>query len=294
MSSASRPLAQAPHPLLAFWRSLRRSPATLAGMLLLAAHLLIASLAPLVVPHSPTAMNPDRQNEAPSWEHPFGTDRFGRDLFSRTLLGGRIAITISLSAAAISVLLGGFLGALFGYLGGMADELAMRVVDTLLALPSLLLLLVIVTGLGTGYAVIVFAMVLSYLPGAVRVVRAAAQEYVPLDFVTAARARGERGLGIVARELSPNLLDVLLVEFAMRASWIVLAVSGLSYLGFGVNPPTPDWGLMIEENQRAMAIAPWGVLFPVIAIGTLVVSLNLVADGIAKAVGIDRTRGVPG
>jgi peptide/nickel transport system permease protein len=98
---------------------------------------------------------------------------------------------------------------------------------------------------------------------------------------------------VVRRELWPNVLDVLLVEFAMRSSWMVLAVSGLSFLGFGVNPPTPDWGLMINENRSTMALGPWATLFPILAIGTLVVALNLVADGIAKAVGLDRSRGAP-
>jgi peptide/nickel transport system permease protein len=125
------------------------------------------------------------------------------------------------------------------------------------------------------------------------VARSAAQEFIPRDFITAARARGERVFAVVTRELWPNVLDVLLVEFAMRSSWMVLAISGLSFLGFGVNPPTPDWGLMVNENRQTLAIAPWGVLFPILAISTLVISLNLVADGVAKAVGLDRSRGAP-
>lgn len=277
--------------LVQIWRSLRHAPANLAGLLVLVLHLLLALVAPLIVPHSPTAIDATSRMVPPSWEHPFGTDRFGRDIFSRVLLGGRVALAISLVSALLSVLIGGFFGVLFGYLGGPLDELAMRVVDAVLSIPGLLLLLVIVTGLGSGYPVILLAMVFSYAPGVVRVARAAAQEYIPRDFITAARARGERPIAVVVRELGPNVQDVLFVEFAMRASWIVLAVSGLSFLGFGVNPPTPDWGLMIAENRSMLAIAPWGVIFPMIAIGSLVVSLNLVADGVAKALGIDRSRG---
>ncbi|NJN19645.1 MAG: ABC transporter permease [Oscillochloris sp.] len=280
-------------PLGAIWRGMRSSPASMLGVIILAAHLLIALAAPALVPHSPTELDPALVLAPPSWEHPFGNDRFGRDILSRVLLGGRIALAISLAGAALSVLLGGFVGVLFGYLGGFADELVMRFVDALISIPGLLLLLVIVTGLGSGYGVILLAMVLSYSPGVARVGRSAAQEFVPRDFVTAARARGESPVAIVRRELWPNVLDVLLVEFAMRASWIVLAVSGLSFLGFGVNPPTPDWGLMIAENRSMLALAPWGVIFPMLAIGSLVVALNLVADGVAKALGLDRSRGAP-
>jgi peptide/nickel transport system permease protein len=229
----------------------------------------------------------------PTAEHWFGTDRYGRDLFTRTLLGGRIALAIALVSAFLAVLIGGLVGVSLAYLGGLADEVVMRIVDAYISIPGLLLLLVIVTTLGSGYGMLVFALVISYTPGAIRVARAAAQEFIPRDFITAARARGERVFAVVTRELWPNVLDVLLVEFAMRSSWMVLAISGLSFLGFGVNPPTPDWGLMINENRQTLAIAPWGVLFPILAISTLVVSLNLVADGVAKAVGLDRSRGAP-
>jgi peptide/nickel transport system permease protein len=266
---------------------------TLVGALVLASHLLLALAAPVIVPHSPTAINAEQQLAPPSAEYLFGTDRFGRDIFSRVLLGGRIALVIGLAGAALSVLIGGFIGVLFGYLGGLIDELVMRLVDALIAIPGLLLLLVIVTGLGSGYGIILLAMVLSYAPGVVRVARAAAQEYAPRDFITAARARGERSVAIVLRELWPNVLDVLLVEFAMCASWIVLSVSGLSFLGFGVNPPTPDWGLMIAENRSMLQIAPWGVIFPILAISSLVIALNLVSDGVAKALGLDSSRGAP-
>jgi peptide/nickel transport system permease protein len=263
------------------------------GAAVLALHLLVALAAPALAPQSPTAIDAESRLAPPSAAHLFGTDRFGRDIFSRVLLGGRVALAIGLLGAALSVLVGGFVGVLFGYLGGLADEVVMRVVDALISIPGLLLLLVIVTGLGSGYPVILLAMVLSYAPGVVRVARAAAQEYAPRDFITAARARGEGSLSIVMRELWPNVLDVLLVEFAMCASWIILSVSGLSFLGFGVNPPTPDWGLMVAENRSMLQVAPWGIVFPILAISTLVVALNLVSDGMAKALGLDSSRGGP-
>src|SRR5690606_1845322 len=132
-----------------------------------------------------------------------------------------------------------------------------------------------------------------YAPQVVRVVRAAAMGVAPLDYVTAARARGERTLSILLREVLPNIADVVAVEFAMRASWVVLLISSLSFLGFGANPPTPDWGLMVSENRTAMVVVPWASLAPIIALATLVVGLNLPADGLAKAWGVARARAAP-
>jgi peptide/nickel transport system permease protein len=142
-------------------------------------------------------------------------------------------------------------------------------------------------------AVMILGIAVIYAPGVIRVARAAALAVARLDFVTAARARGERPASVVTREIQPNVVDVLLVEFAMRASWAILLVSALSFLGFGVNPPTPDWGLMIAENRSYISLAPWVTLSPVIALSLLVVGLNLAADGVAKALGFDATRGAP-
>ena len=258
------------------------------GCICLAIHLLIAVCAPLIAPYAPTAIDTNNAFQSPSFHHLFGTDRYGRDILSRVMYGGQVALVISLVSAVLSVIIGGAIGVTVAYIGGISDEITMRIIDALISIPGILLLLVIVTGLGTGTWVIIVAMVLSYMPSVVRVIRATAQEYVPRDFILAARLRGERVSDIVAVELLPNILDVLLVEFAMRASWIVLSVSGLSFLGFGVNPPTPDWGLMISDNRAVLAISPWGTLFPMIAVATLVVALNVVSDEIAKYFGIDR------
>ena len=251
-------------------------------------HLIMALFAAYVAPYSPTAIDTAHIMEPPSPSHWFGTDRYGRDIFSRVVYGGQVALLISLVSAAISVLVGGFLGVTTAYIGGVFDDTVMRIIDAMIAIPGVLLLLVIVTGLGSGTAVIVLAMVLSYLPGVVRVIRATALEYVPREFMLAARVRGEHVWHIVWVELWPNVLDVLFVEFAMRASWIVLSVSGLSFVGFGVNPPIPDWGLMVSENRAMLVTAPWGALFPMLAVSTLVVALNVVSDEIAKLLGVDR------
>ena len=189
--------------------------------------------------------------------------------------------------------IGGVLGIWLGYVSGLADELFMRAIDAALALPGLLLLLTIITVFGSGWDVLLGALVLLYVPGIVRIVRAATLDIAPRDFITAARARGESTWTIVRHELMPNIRDVLLVEFAMRVSWSIVAISGLAFLGFGVPPTTPDWGLMIAENRRALAYAPWCTLYPVAAISSLVIGVNLAVDGLAKALGVDRVHDAP-
>lgn len=280
-------------PQVGVWRTLLRSPTTLIGIVILSIHLVIALISPWIAPYSPTALAPDNLFGAPSWAHPFGADQYGRDVLTRVLLGGRLALVVSFSASLLAVMVGGFFGIWLGYVGGLLDELWMRLVDAMLAMPGLLLLLTIITVFGGGWSVILSALVLLYVPGVVRIARAATLDVVPRDFVTAARARGERTTTIIWSELLPNVRDILLVEFAMRVSWSVVAVSGLAFLGFGVPPTTPDWGLMIAENRHALAYAPWCTLYPVLAISSLVVGFNLTIDGLAKALGIDRIRGAP-
>lgn len=274
-------------------RNFRRSPSAMIGLCILALHLLIAASAPLIAPRSPTAIDAAAALQGPSRQHLFGTDRFGRDVFSRVLYGGRVALVIALLAATLAVTAGGLSGILLGYVGGVVDDVAMRLVDAALSIPGLLFLLLIVTVFGGGELVLLISLAVLYAPSVVRVARGAALDYVPRDFVAAARSRGETTLAIVWHELRPNVLDVLMVEFAMRASWMVLAISALSFLGFGVNPPTPDWGLMIAENRNVLLLAPWGTLFPMLGIGSLVIGLNLAADGLAKALGLDQIRGAP-
>lgn len=263
------------------------------GIGLLVIHVVMALAAPWIAPYSPTAIDATQAMHPPSLLHWGGTDRFGRDIFSRVIYGGQIALVISLTSAAVAVIGGGLIGVYVAYIGGIVDDVIMRCIDALISIPSVLLLLVIVTTFGAGNGVMIAAMVLSYLPSVVRVMRATALEYIPRDFIYAARMRGEQTIDVVWNELWPNILDVLFVEFAMNASWIVLAVSGLSFLGFGVNPPTPDWGLMVNENRAMLLLAPWGILYPMGAVATLVIGLNLVSDTIAHAFGIDRSRGMP-
>ena len=267
------------------------SRSTVVGLLLVAVNVVVALAAPLLAPYSPTQPDALSAIEGPSGAHLLGTDQLGRDVLSRVLYGGRYALLISLTATVLTVVVGTILGCLAAYRRGWLDEILMRILDSILSVPAILALLVVVTALGSGAPVIILAATIVYCPALIRVVRAAALSIVGLDYVTAARARGEGFWPVLAREIWPNILDVVMVEFAMRASWIVLLISSLSFLGFGANPPTPDWGLMVSENRSLLTVVPMATVAPIIALASLIVGLNLAADGVAKARGIDRITG---
>ena len=263
------------------------------GLLLVGGHILLALISPLIVPFDSGVMDFDLVMTAPSGAHWFGADALGRDVLTRTMLGGRQALFVTCFSAIIAVFWGGLSGLFFGLVGGRIDAILMRVVDAFMSIPWILFLLLIVAMVGTGPMVLIPTLGFFYGIPVIRIARAATHDVVARDFITAARARGEKTLTIVKKELLPNILDVLLVEGAMRWSWMLLAFSSLSFLGFGVSPPTPDWGLMISDSRSIMSIAPWTALAPVVALSSLIVGLNLCADSLAKALGVDRAQKVP-
>lgn len=281
------------NPIAETWENLRRSWGGMLGLSLILIHVVLAIVSPYIVPHDPQAMDSKLRNELPSVEHPMGTDKLGRDMFSRSLVGGRVALVVTILAITIAMTWGGLAGILFGFLGGRVDEIAMRIVDALLAIPWLLVLLLIISVFGTKPWVQILTFGFTYGYTAIRVARAATLDYVTRDFVLAARARGERKRTIVLRELLPNVIDVLLVDGAMNWSWMLLGFSSLSFLGFGVTPPTPDWGFMIAKNREILAIQPWSVFGPALMLSSLIVGINLFADALAKALGLDRSQGAP-
>ncbi|WP_417533176.1 ABC transporter permease [Marinobacterium stanieri] len=272
------------------WSNLRRSPSGMIGLSMLTLHLLMALLAPWLAPYDWTLQDGYQILQPPSEAFWFGTDHMGRDLLSRTMMGGREAITVTLLGTLLAVGWGGLVGMTLGFVGGRVDAWVMRFIDALLAIPWLLFLLLVIALMGQQTWTLVLTLGFFFGIAVVRVVRGATLEYVPRDFVIAARTRGESRLTIVVRELLPNVLDALLVEAAMRWAWMLLAFSSLSFLGFGVVPPTPDWGLMIADSRGMISIAPWAVIFPALALSTLIISINLTADALAKAIGLDRAK----
>lgn len=263
---------------------------TQVGVILVALTVLIALLSPLLAPYDPVSTNPDNALAGATLSHPLGTDQYGRDILSRLLLGGRFALGVALLATTCSVAVGTVFGTVAAYYGRLVDSTISRVLDSILAVPAVLALLLIVSVFGNTLPVLVLAITVVYAPAVALVIRGATRPVLTSDFVRAAKARGERAAPIIVREVLPNILDVILVEFAMRASWVVLLVSTLSFLGFGVNPPAPDWGLMIQENRMSLTVAPSGTLAPIVTLAALVIGLNLAADGLGKYLGVDRAR----
>jgi peptide/nickel transport system permease protein len=268
-------------------------PSGAIGLGLVLFHIILAVLSPYLVPYDYKAMDAGSMLSTPSMDHWLGTDHLGRDVLTRVLLGGREAIFVTAVATPIAVMWGGFIGIFFGLIGGRMDEFFMRIVDAFLSLPWILKMLVLIVTFGSSMFVLIPTLAFFYGIPVIRIARAATHDVVARDFILSAKARGQKRITIIMRELLPNVLDTLMVEGAMRWSWMLLAFSSLSFLGFGVSPPTPDWGLMISDARGFMSFRPWGVIGPVIALSTLIIGINLTADALAKALGVDRAQKAP-
>jgi peptide/nickel transport system permease protein len=246
------------------------------------AYLLLAVFGQSLAPFSATDFNTGVPLQGPTQAHLFGTDGFGRDVFSRVLVGARTILLLSVAATIFGVGVGCIVGLISGYRGGIVDEILMRLVDVALALPGLLLALLILTSLGPSSLNLVVAIAIVFVPKSARIARSTILPLRNRGYIEAARLRGARWPTIVFRELLPNVLPELVVEFCLRYAYALLLISSLGFLGFGVQPPTPDWGLMISESRNYVSIAPWAVLFPALAIGIIVVAVNALADALAS------------
>lgn len=281
-SVISRERVAAPRTQLRRLRKLRFALSL--GSVLLGIHLLIAAAAPLIAPYSPTQFNVSEVLKPPSRKHPFGTDQFGRDIFSRVVFGSRSILTLSVAATLFSLAAGTIIGLFAGYVGGVVDEIIMRLMDTLLAIPAMLLALLIVTMLGGATINLILGIGIVFTPRVARVVRSGVLGVTGLGYVEAARLRGEKVGYILLWEILPNIREILVVEGSLRFGYAILLGASLGFLGLGIQPPTPDWGLMISEARNLLAYAPWTVAFPSIAIGTLVVGTNLLSDALSREV----------
>ena len=274
-------------------KTMASKPSGLIGLTILIFHVFLAITSPLYVPYDYKAIDPTLMLTPPSSEFWFGTDSLGRDVFTRTILGGRTALTVTFFGSLIALLWGGSLGIFCGLVGGKIDDVVMRVIDAFLSIPWILAMLLIVSLLGTTTLVLIPALGFFYGKGIVRVARAATHDVIAKDFIVSARARGHSNMSIIWNEILPNVRDAIMVEGAMRWSWMLLGFSSLSFLGFGVSPPTPDWGLMISNARGLMSFAYWAVLAPIFGLSSLIIGINLTADAFAKALGIDRSTKAP-
>lgn len=259
------------------------------GAVILLLHGLVAVFGPFLVPYGYSEMRTGIPLTGMSLEHPFGVDQLGRDVFSRVVHGAHIVILLSLSGTALGLVLGSIVGLLSGYVGGWIDNVIQRLLETLISIPFLVLALLAMAAAGPEFAgnpvLVIFVVALVYFPRIARMARSAAIDIATRDFVTIAKLRGETAWSVMRRELLPNATSVLLVEFALRAGYAPVLIGSLGFLGFGVKPPTPEWGLMISENRALLIISPITVLGPGLALASLVVGLNLFTEGLARILG---------
>ena len=248
----------------------------------------IALFGRFVAPHSPTEFVA-APNAGPSANALFGADALGRDVFSRWLYGGFTVLWLSTAATVVGIVLGTAVGLVAAYSRNWLDDVLMRGNDVLLSFPAIIFILLAVSAIGPKLWLLVITVGLTHAPRVARVMRGAGQEVVERDFIKAAEVVGEKRWRIVAGELLPNVTSPLLVEIGLRMTYSIGIVAAVSFLGFGLQPPTADWGLMINENRLSISIQPWAVFLPILAIGLLTVGTNLVTDGVARAaIGLDR------
>lgn len=271
-------------------RAVLRRPAAWLGLALVLLHILVAVTAPWIAPFAPTSLL-DAPLEPPNATYWLGTDDLGRDAFSRLLWGGRVAMVVAFAAGAVAVLGGALLGLAAAYRRGSFDDVLMRLVEMKLAVPTILFVAIFVTGFGQSVPVLIVAVGIIQMMGVVRTTRAAGIVLMQQGYVRAAQLNGESGANIILRELLPNVADLMAVEFALRASSALLLVSALSFLGLGISPPTPDWGLMVEDGMALLESEPALVLAPALCIASLVLGINLAAEGLSDALGLDAARG---
>lgn len=263
---------------------LRRSPGFLIGGSIVLFWIMCALFWPLFVPFDPYADDMLNSLQPPSALHWFGTDQLGRDVFSRVIAGARDILTLAPLATLLSTVLGTALGLAMGYFGGLTDEVLSRLVDAVLALPTVIVALLALTAVGASNVTVLLVIAFTFAPIIARTVRASVLAERSLDYVAAAELRRDTTSYILFVEILPNVLPPILVEATIRLGYAIFAVATLSFIGFGIQPPSPDWGLSISSNYGLISAGYWWtVLFDSLAIASLVVGVNLVADGIQGA-----------
>jgi peptide/nickel transport system permease protein len=257
-----------------------RNRAAVVGGTVVAIFVVVALFAPVLAPYDPLKGRLGDRLRAPSATHWLGTDELGRDVLSRVLHGARITAQVQVAAVGLAVAIGTVLGLLAGYVGRSTDQTIMRLMDILMAFPGIFLALAIIAALGTGLANVIIATGIFLVPQFARVVRASILTLRDMEFVQAARALGQRDVAIVFRYLLPNSLAPIIVQTSLRMATVLLTASGLSFLGLGVQPPSPEWGAMLSNARAYMVTAPHVAMMPGLAIAVVVLGFNLLGDGL--------------
>ncbi len=269
------------------WKVLRRSATFWVGLGITAMWVFFAIFGEFIAPYDPLGVPQDLLNrlEPPNAEHWFGTDELGRDVLSRVMAGARSVLTVALAATVIGTVLGTAVGLMVGYFGGILDDIVGRILDAFLSIPLVITGLLALAALGPNTFGVIVVIGLVFTPLIAKTVRAAVLSERQLDYVTAAQLRRENSFYILFVEILPNVTSVIVVEFTVRLGYAIFTVLALAFLGFGIEPSVPDWGLAIAQHYSYLTgNVWWPVLFPALAIASLVVGVNLLADGISHAV----------
>lgn len=269
--------------LTTIWAYLRHRPIPLAGFGIVVGLVLVAVLAPWLAPRDPIAQDLYHRLSPPSWANLMGTDEFGRDILSRVIYGAQISLRIGLLCITIALSCGTTLGLISGYRGGATDAAIMRVMDVMLAFPSILLAIAIVAVIGPGIDNVMLAVSIVLIPQYARLVRGQVLTVREMAYVEAARALGASDTRIVLRSVLPNCAAPLIVQTSLCLAVAILDAAGLSFLGLGAQPPTPEWGAMLNSGRELLLKAPWVMTFPGLAIFTVALGLNLFGDGLRDA-----------
>lgn len=261
------------------------NPVSLVAFVLFILILLLGLFGPLIAPYDPLATNASKALQPPSWSHWFGTDQLGRDVLSRVIVATRLDMAISIAAVAISFVIGSVIGSLAGYYGGLVDRISGRFIDTIMAFPLFVLAMGIVAALGNTVENIVYATAIINLPFYARVARAEVNIRRNAGFVQAAKLSGNSDLRVLAGHIFPNALPPMMVQISLNMGWAILNAAGLSFIGLGVRPPTPEWGILVAEGANFIVSGEWWLaMFPGAALMIAVFTFNLLGDALRDIV----------
>ncbi|HPE66886.1 MAG TPA: ABC transporter permease [Synergistales bacterium] len=280
MSGNTAPRMKSEAGLLDIWRRLRKNPLAMFGLFIVVLLIFFAITADVIAPYKYYEQNLINSFQSPSKEHLFGTDEFGRDILSRIIHGSRISLQVGLIAVGISVIFGGFFGAVAGYYGGRIDNLIMRGMDILLSIPSILLAIAIAASLGPGLYNMMVAVGISTTPQYARIIRGSVLSLRGQEFVEAAKAVGSSDTRIIMKHILPNCLAPIIVQSTLGVASAILTAAGLSFIGLGIQPPTPEWGAMLSGGREYIRDYAYMTVFPGLAIMITILALNFLGDGL--------------
>ncbi|GFN36262.1 peptide ABC transporter permease [Tepidimicrobium xylanilyticum] len=269
--------------LMGVWMRLKKNRLAIIGLVILVILILVAIFANIIAPYGYDEQDLQNTFQTPSLKHLFGTDEFGRDIFSRIIYGSRISLQVGVIAVGIAVVVGGFLGAVAGYFSGKVDNVIMRIMDILLSIPQMLLAISIVAALGNSLINLMIAVGVSSIPQYARIVRASVISIKNQEFVESAKATGSSDLRIIFKHVIPNCLAPVIVQATLGIGLAILTAAGLSFIGLGIKPPTPEWGAMLSGGRMYIRNYPHLTLFPGIAIVITIFAFNVLGDGLRDA-----------